>query len=227
MNKTILYVVGGVVALGAVAAGAVGLMASQQPDTVTVSRSVVIDASRADVHPMLDDYHAFAAWNPWSKKDPDIVKTISDPPTGVGASYEWSGNDDVGVGAMKTLTVTDDQITQSLHFKEPMESKATVTYDLASEGTSTRVSWTMDMPNNFMLKVMTAVGVVNMDDALGPDFEDGLASLKTMAEDAAKERIAAETKAAEEAAAAEAAAAMAAEGEGEGEAAGGEAPAPE
>ncbi|MFK7929469.1 MAG: SRPBCC family protein [Myxococcota bacterium] len=226
MKKTILYVLGGGVALLALVAGGVAFMASQEPETITVKRSTLISAGSIDVHPLLNDYNAFVEWNPWSKRDPNIVKTLSDPPTGVGATYEWSGNDEVGKGKMETLTVSDSKITQRLMFMEPMESEAEVAFDIVPQGADTEVSWTMTMPNNFMLKTMTVLGVVNMDSAMGPDFEEGLGSLKTMAEANAKTRIDAEKLAAAQAAA-EAAAALAEQGGEEGLAAGGEVTIPE
>jgi hypothetical protein len=77
-------------------------------------------------------------------------------------------------------------------------------FTIAPEGASgSKVTWTMDGNANFITKAMSLVKP--MEEAIGPDFEKGLASLKGMSEAEAKRRAAAEAAAAQAKAQAEAA----------------------
>ena len=53
-------------------------------------------------------------------------------------------------------------------------------FNLTPQGDSTLVTWTMTGPMPFMLKVMGVF--VSMEKMVAPDFEKGLAKLKTVAE---------------------------------------------
>jgi hypothetical protein len=213
MNRNVL-VIGGVV-LGVIVVGVGGLMAAAttQPDNIHVERSLVMAASPADVHAQVNDFNKFVEWSPWDAKDPNATRTVSDPAGGVGASYSWSGNEDVGAGSMTMTRVEPNFIGQKLEFTAPMESSADIGLAMVPEGDGTKVTWTMDMPSNFMLKVMNTVGMADIDAAVGPDFEQGLKNLKVKAEADAAARMAAE-KAAAEAAEAERLAMEAMEAEG-------------
>jgi effector-binding domain-containing protein len=74
----------------------------------------------------------------------------------------------------------DKHVGLDLMFLEPFESKNKVDFDLAPAGDSTKVTWTMTAENGFMGRVMSVF--MNMDKMVGPDFEKGLAKLKTMSE---------------------------------------------
>jgi len=196
MNRNILIIGGAVV--GVIVVGIGGLLAasSMQPDTVHVERSLAIAATVDDVRPQVADLANFINWSPWDAKDPNIKREISSPSSGVGATYSWTGNDQVGTGSM-TIVKDDPQfVGQKLAFTAPMESAADIGMAMTPEGDTTKVTWTMDMPNDMMLKIMSTVGVVNMDTAVGPDFEQGLKNLKGVAEAAALTRIEAEKVAA-------------------------------
>ena len=205
-------------AAGLIVAVAIGLVVvvSSQPAVTHVERSVTIDASPGDVFPFLNDYANWGEWSPWDDKDPDMTITMSTPSAGVGATYEWQGNQDVGKGRMEILASADGtSVTHDLHFMEPWESKAVVTHALVSGDDSVTMTWGMDTENGFMAKAMSLM--MDMDAMIGPDFEHGLAMLKQAAEKAAAERAEAERVAAE-------AAAEAARAHGEGAEKGGAAP---
>ena len=200
--KTALKVVGGLVALVVLV---VAVMAAGQPDETHVERSVLVAAAPADVFPFANDFDQWMKWNPWQAMDPDQTVTFSDNRVGPGAWYAWK-SDKVGEGKMSIReSVPNEKVTEELAFTAPMASVATVTFSFAPEGDGTRVTWSFDQPNEGMGKV---AGVfMDMDKMLGADFERGLDTLKPLAEDAAKARLAAEeaaAKAAAEAAAAEA-----------------------
>ena len=102
MKKALMMVGGGVLALVVIAVVAV----SMQPAEAHVERSHVAAATPADVWPHISDMRAFVTWDPWSELDPDMAVEFSDPSSGPGAWYTWSGNQDVGSGKMTITAVT-------------------------------------------------------------------------------------------------------------------------
>ncbi len=201
-------------ALALVAVGAVGVVAvaSTQPDTFHVERSVAVAAAPADAFPYVNDFTKWVTWNPWQNLDPNQVTETSDPPAGKGAWTSWKGNQDVGAGKMTIAeSVPDQKVVHDMHFLEPMEDHATVTFTLSPDGEQTQVTWAMDGEMNLMGKVM-CLFMGDMEAMIAPNFEQGLATLKPLVEADAANRIAAEKAAEEAAQAAAQAAAEAPEG---------------
>ncbi len=183
---------------------------STRPATYEVERSLSIPASSEIVWPLVSDLAKFPSWSPWQKLDPNVTTTFAGAP-GVGQSYRWSGNDDVGEGGMTVTKVTPmTLVSEDLEFIRPFANKAVITFELSPEvGSTTRVSWSMSGNNNFMGKMMSLF--MSMDAVVGKDFDEGLANLAVQAQAAAKQAAeAAAKRAADEAASAAAAAAAAA-----------------
>ena len=160
--------------------------AATRPDAYTVERSADIAAPAPIVFDQLDDFRSFAAWSPWDKLDPSMQKTFDGPQSGVGASYSWQGNDEVGKGRM---TIVESQppsaIEYKLEFIEPFTAEAQTGFEVAPQGAdAARVRWQMAGTNNFMSKVFGVF--MDMDAAIGKDFEKGLANLKAQSEAEAK-----------------------------------------
>jgi uncharacterized protein YndB with AHSA1/START domain len=192
------------------------VVVATRPATFHVERSTTIQAPADVVFAVVNDFHRWGEWSPWDKLDPDMKKTFSGPPSGVGSSYQWTGNDKVGEGRMTITEATPVQrVGIKLEFMKPWEATNTVTFSLKPAAGGTTVFWSMDGNNNFMAKAFSLF--MDMDKMIGGDFERGLAQLKTVAEKDAQKRAAEEAarkaaaeeaarKAAEEAAKAAAAA---------------------
>jgi hypothetical protein len=162
--------------------GAAAAYVATRPDAYHVERSTTVEAPAATVFAQIDDLSVWKEWSPWEKKDPAMKRTFSATTSGVGASYSWEGNKEVGKGKM---TITDsrpgEKVAQKLEFIEPFQSQADITFKMAAEGpTATKVTWAMDGKHNFISKAFSVVKP--MDGMIGKDFEDGLASLKKVAE---------------------------------------------
>jgi uncharacterized protein YndB with AHSA1/START domain len=157
------------------------IYAATKPNTFRVQRTVNIKASPDKVFEFVNDFHTWAAWSPWEKKDLAMKKTHSGPAQGKGAVLEWDGNKDVGTGRMEVLeSVPASQIRIKLDFLKPFEAHNQAEFTLTPKDGSTNVTWAMYGPQPFMMKVMDLV--MNMDKMVGKDFEDGLANLKALAE---------------------------------------------
>lgn len=181
MTKKILLGIAGALALVVVVV--IGLAASK-PATFRVERGATIGAPPTAVFSNLEDFHRWAEWSPWEKLDPQMQRTHGGPPNGPGATYAWSGNDDVGEGRMTVLaTKPNERVEIKLEFLKPFEATNTTIFALKPVSGGTEVSWSMEGPNSFIGKVMSVFA--DMDAMIGKDFEAGLANLKRVSEAAA------------------------------------------
>lgn len=198
-------------AVGVLVAGLCAFIATR-PSEFSIERSLVVAAPTEVVFAQVNDFKGWAKWSPWAKLDPQMAITYAGPETGVGATYAWQGNKDVGSGKMEiTESKPGELVKINLDFIEPFPASNVTQFVFAQEGEGTKVTWRMDGKNTFMGKAFSVV--MDMDKMIGADFEKGLAAMKTESETlhaqalarakAEAEKLAAEQKAAEEAAAAQ------------------------
>jgi uncharacterized protein YndB with AHSA1/START domain len=146
-----------------------------------VERSVQVDAPPERVYDQVADFRKWTAWSPWEDLDPDLARTFSGADAGTGAAYRWSGNRKAGQGRM---TITDgvrpSTVRIDLEFEKPWKARNDTVFSIAPDGAGSRVTWTMTGKKTLITKVMGLFK--SMDALLGPDFEKGLARLKSVAE---------------------------------------------
>jgi uncharacterized protein YndB with AHSA1/START domain len=141
-----------------------------------VVREATIPAPPATVFGLLADFHRWPEWSPWEELDPDMQRTHSGAPSGVGAVYEWDGNRKAGKGRMG-ITSADaaSRVQIALQFLKPFKSNNTATFELVERDGGTHVTWRMVGPKTLMTRVMGVF--MSMDKMVGRDFEKGLARL--------------------------------------------------
>jgi hypothetical protein len=174
MINTILIVVAVVVVLFVV-------IVALRPSDFRVTRSTSINAPPAGVFPLVNDLHKFQDWSPWAKIDPECKTSFAGPTAGTGAAFSWAGNKKVGEGRM-TITATSpaELVRLRLEFLKPFRATNTAEFTFKPEGNHTVVTWSMYGANNFFFK---AFGLfIDCDKMCGPDFEKGLAMMKSLAE---------------------------------------------
>ena len=155
--------------------------ASTRPDSFRVERSTSIAAPAQTVFDAINDFHRWADWSPWENIDPQLKRSYSGAPRGVGTVYDWTGNSKVGTGRMEITSATaPSTIVIRLDFLKPFEAHNTAEFILAPAGDGTKVTWAMYGPSPFMFRLMGIF--MNMDAMIGKDFEAGLANLKALAE---------------------------------------------
>jgi hypothetical protein len=183
-------------ALAVVIVGFLAFVATR-PSSYHVERSATIHAPADLVYAHLADLKSFGEWSPWDKRDPAMKKTYSASTTGVGATYSWQGNKEVGSGRMTiTLAKPPTQVRERLEFIEPFASVADVGFDVVPAGADeVKATWSMDGHSNFVMKGMGVF--MDMDKMIGKDFDDGLANLKRIVEAKAAAPAAAPAVAAE------------------------------
>ncbi|WP_437537621.1 SRPBCC family protein [Sorangium sp. So ce726] len=152
-----------------------------RPSTFRVERSATVAAPPEAVYAQVADFHAWARWSPWEGLDPALKRTYEGPAAGPGASYAWSGNDEVGEGKM-TITGAEQpsNVTVRVEFIKPFEATNTALFTFVPAPSGTKVTWAMEGENGFLGK---AFGMfMDMDKMVGADFEKGLGAMKQIVE---------------------------------------------
>jgi hypothetical protein len=144
-----------------------------------LSRSTHVAASPERVHALLNDFHQWRQWSPWEDVDQDLQRTYSGPEKGVGSRYEWKGNRKAGEGSMQIVESDPSGVVVDLRFLKPFKATNITRFTLAPAAGGTEVTWTMTGQRG---TVMSLMGKVLFDRAIGKDFDKGLARLKTAAE---------------------------------------------
>lgn len=152
------------------------VVAALQPADFRITRTATIPAPPVTVFDYCNDLHKWQEWSPWAKLDPNCKLTFTGPAAGVGASFHWAGNNEVGEG---TMTITESSATHlvrtKLEFLKPFAATNTVDFTLEPKGKETVMTWSMYGKNDFMGKVFSLA--VNCDKMIGGDFERGFANL--------------------------------------------------
>lgn len=162
------------------------VIVAMQPADYTISRSATVNAPPEKVFEQVNDFHKWENWSPWAKLDPNMKTSYSGPETGQGASYSWTGNNEVGEGKMTIAeSRPNDHVKIDLQFIKPFQATNVTEFTLKPEGDKTNVTWTMSGHNNFAGKAFGLL--MNMDKSIGGDFDKGLAQMKAAAETAPKQ----------------------------------------
>jgi uncharacterized protein YndB with AHSA1/START domain len=160
------------------------LIASSRSDDLEIKRDITITAPPEKVFGLIDDFHHWPRWSPWEKLDPELQRSHSGAPKGVGAVYTWQGNSKVGQGRMEITEASEPSfVVIDLEFIAPWKAHNVTRFELAPAGDGaevTQVTWRMLGQRPFMMKVMSVF--MDMDSLVGKDFESGLAAMKQAAE---------------------------------------------
>jgi hypothetical protein len=155
--------------------------AATRPDNFRIYRATSIKAPAGKIYPLIADFHAWTAWSPYEKLDPNMRKTYEGPASGKGAIYKWDGDGKAGAGRMEVTDATEPgRVTIQLDFSRPFVAHNVAEFSLEPAGEATTVTWSMSGRNPFMMKLMGLF--FSMDKMVGKDFEAGLASLKAASE---------------------------------------------
>ena len=154
--------------------------ATTRPDTIQVRRGINIKAPAARILPMIADFHCWSLWSPYEKRDAGMKRVFDGAASGRGAIYEWEGNLKVGKGRMEILQASPSKVVIKLDFAKPIEGHNIAAFNLVERGPYTHVAWSVSGRNGYMGKLISVF--FDMDRLIGPDFEAGLANLKSAVE---------------------------------------------
>ena len=96
----------------------------------------------------------------------------------------WSGNSKIGEGRLTIVESRPNELVRmKLDFVRPFKGTSTVEFTFRQNGNQVAVSWLTFGEKNLVTKAMGLV--ISMDKMIGAEFEEGLATLKTLVEAAA------------------------------------------
>jgi len=150
------------------------------PRYATVTRTVDVAAPAEAVFPLVSDLRRYNEWSPWLEKDPQARLTFTGPVDGVGQTMNWeSANKDVGTGKQSITRIDPGkEVETAVDFGS--QGSATATVKLEPNGDKTKVTWgfSSDLGYNPISRYMGLM----FDGWIGPDYERGLARLKSVVE---------------------------------------------
>lgn len=165
----------------AIAIAGILLYAATRPDTFSVRRTASINARPEKIFPLIDSLRSGEKWSPYFRKDPAMKGTYTGPERGVGATFEFAGNKDVGSGRVSiTGSAPPGKVTMRLQMFKPFAADNVVEFTLVPRGEATDVTWAMQGRQPYIGKLMCLF--FDLDKMVGADFAAGLATLKAVAE---------------------------------------------
>lgn len=147
--------------------------------TYKVEKSIEIKAPIEEIFIQINNHRNRKNWSPWEKKDPNQISEYNYIENGKGAFYSWKGNDSVGTGTLEIIeSIPFSKIESKLTFTAPWESTSSIYWNFEKQDTIVKTTWSTvgEMPQ-FMLWFM------DMEEIIGPDFEQGLQNLKKYCEE--------------------------------------------
>ncbi len=161
--------------------GAIFIYAAVQPKDYRISREITINAPAEVIFPWINNSKKTSEWMPWASMDPQMTMTYVGPEEGVGAGSKWNSEGKMGVGsATVTESVPNQLVKTKLEYTKPFEGIQFAQIAIASEGTASKVKWSVEGENNIIGRVFCLF--MNMDKMIGGSFEQGLSALKTKVE---------------------------------------------
>jgi len=173
--NTLLYIIFGIILLVII----LGIVA---PKVYEVNRSVVINKPITEVFNYLKYLKNQEDWSPWAERDPNMKKTFTGVDGEVGFVSAWeSDHKQVGVGEQEITGIAENEaINSQLRFLKPFKSTSDAYLRVAEAEGGTKVTWGFAGNNKFPVNIMMLF--MNMEKAIGGDFEQGLSKLKTTVE---------------------------------------------
>ncbi len=173
--ETFIYIIGAIIAL-------VIVLALIAPKSYEVSRSIEINKPAKELFEYLRFLKNHDAWSPWFERDPNMKKTMTGTDGEIGCVSAWeSDHKQVGHGEQEITGLEDSkEISMELRFLKPFKSTSDAYLRLDEGNNNTTVTWGFSGNNKFPVSIMMLF--MNMDKAVGGDFEAGLAKLKSVIE---------------------------------------------
>jgi len=150
------------------------------PDQVHVERSIDISARPKEVYGLVSNFRESNKWSPWYKLDPEAQYVYEGPDAGVGAKMSWeSEKPEVGAGSQEILEAQPHTWVKTvLDFGE--QGTAFATFEIEPVEAGSRVTWGLD--SAFGYDILGRYFGLLFERLIGPDYELGLANLKSLAE---------------------------------------------
>ena len=156
------------------------------PTRIYVERHITVERPANMMFAILNSYHYFSQWSPWTRRDPQAEFVISGPGAGVGARMSWKGEPQLLGSGWQEIVVSKpfEQIDIKLLFDS--QAVAYSSLKLQQLGDVTSIIWSFDsyvtagleFPGSFLARFSGLF----FDSWVGSDYEQGLTNLKQFAE---------------------------------------------
>jgi hypothetical protein len=140
--------------------------------------SILIEATPAKVHEVLNDLGRLDDWSPFAAMDKTVTSKVSEKSFGPGATYDYVGKR-IGKGRMEIISSGPDCIRATMTFMNKKTEIANTEYRLEPEFEGTRVTWVMSGARDLMGHL---IGTLVFDKMMAKNFADGLKVLKAIIE---------------------------------------------
>ncbi|MBX3581494.1 MAG: SRPBCC family protein [Rhizobiaceae bacterium] len=148
------------------------------PAQAVVSRSAEVAAPPEAVFAIVGDLRRFNEIWAMADLDPEVRYSYQGTESGLGQKLAWA-SDNLEIGSGVT-TIVDYQPPQRVEFRTVAgRERALTEFVLEPIATGTRVTWTYTTP---LAGVPDRWAGLLYDSRIGPEFEKGLANLKSLAE---------------------------------------------
>lgn len=171
----VLYIVLAIMALFLI----LGLIA---PKNYEVNRSIIVNRPLSAVFDYLKYIKNQDDWSPWKKKDPNMKQFFEGTDGEIGFISKWEGDKAVGMGEQEIKRIVENEsIETELRFLKPWKSQSDAYLRVVGlDNQQTNVTWGFSGRNKFPFSIFMLF--MNMDKAVGKDFEEGLSNLKQQLE---------------------------------------------
>lgn len=151
------------------------------PSKVKLERSIFIHQEPKVLFMFVNSMKNFNKWSPWFDLDPNATYTVSGPDSGTGSIISWQGNDKVYKGSSEIIESEDNQLIRFRFYfgKSDQPAESEMTFEKLSQGTT--VKWSFE--SNFGYNVFYRYFGFVLEDMIAPDYEKGLARLKSNFDD--------------------------------------------
>lgn len=151
------------------------------PKKFATSKSIEIDASSDAVFEEVSDFNRWSAWSPWHKYDPKMVNTYTGEPGTVGHKNSWTSTE-MGNGSQEIVEIEPGKsVKTALRFEDFKDAVSYASYMVEPKGEKTLATWTMD-GSDLPFLVRGLMLLMGGQKGIDKDYEEGLASLKKIAE---------------------------------------------
>lgn len=152
--------------------------------SLTVERSLQVDAYPEEVFEFLEDLEAFNRWSPWFARDPDADYIFGAVDYGVGATVIWrargeTADDASEISSQEIIASQAPEFVQSSLLLNGVPASATYALSPIDDGTLVYVQFEREL-GGFPYVARLRKG--GMEKALGAEFNAALARLKTIVE---------------------------------------------
>lgn len=162
--------------------GVTAVLSLLMPVKQTIEKTIIINAPATLVYEQLAFLEKFNNWAVWNRQDSTVQHFLSGKDGTVGAITTWKGNPEIsGEGKMEITELEENKkIAHSITFLSPKRGQASSSFLLNETNNKTSVTW------RFIMETPRPWNIFNlfysMEKQMGKDFEEGLATLKSIVE---------------------------------------------